>query len=91
MKVQDVTDEYDVWAIWGHGCMERWGGPGKWNLAKSGVVEPVWNDDVWPWSSGSSSLSMRDRRAPGMGSRILSRKSDKRELLEYFLFRFFSC
>lgn len=79
VRVQDVSDEYSVWSIWGHGCMRRWGGPSKWNWAQSGVVEPVWEEDESPWNSGGNEISLKDRRAPGMGRRVLARKGDKRE------------
>jgi len=76
VKIQDVSSEYDVWAIWGSEKEGGWEGPRQWNWARSGVVEPVWaEDDPWPW--GSEELSIRDRRAVGMGNRVLVAKGDK--------------
>ncbi len=87
VKIQDVSSEYDVWAIWGSEKEGGWEGPRQWNWARSGVVEPVWaEDDPWPW--GSEELSIRDRRAVGMGNRVLVAKGDKRMyfLLEIYQF-----
>ena len=45
--------------------------------AKSGAVEPAWDVlNAWPW--GTWDLALHDRRAPGMGTRMLVRKGDKR-------------
>lgn len=41
-------------------------------------MEPVWGDAVqWPW--GTEPGVLLDRRAPGMGRRILVPKGEKRE------------
>ncbi|KAJ6599129.1 Aminomethyltransferase folate-binding domain-containing protein [Mycena vulgaris] len=74
VKVRDASDEYDVWGVWGSsvgGEAER-----HWKWAESsGVAEPAWNStDEWPW--GSQDESLHDRRAPGMGRRLLVRKGD---------------
>ncbi|KAJ7047436.1 Aminomethyltransferase folate-binding domain-containing protein [Mycena alexandri] len=75
VKVRDASDEYDVWGVWGSPGEEadterRW----KW-AESSGVAEPAWNAaDEWPW--GSQHEVLRDRRAPGMGNRLLVRKGD---------------
>lgn len=72
-----MSSEYDVWAIWGSEKEKSWESPRQWNWARSGVVEPVWSEDEsWPW--GSEELSIRDRRAVGMGKRVLVTKGDKR-------------
>ncbi|KAJ7667956.1 Aminomethyltransferase folate-binding domain-containing protein [Mycena polygramma] len=75
VKVRDVSDEYDVWGVWGSPGEE---GPTEkhWKWAEnSGVAEPVWNSaDEWPW--GSKNELLYDRRAPGMGKRLLVRKGD---------------
>lgn len=75
VKLRDVSDEYDVWAAWGSdvGMEVR-----KWNWARSGAVEPDWSEEnEWPW--GTQEERVRDRRAVGMGTRMLVRKGDKRE------------
>ncbi|KAF7332180.1 Aminomethyltransferase folate-binding domain-containing protein [Mycena kentingensis (nom. inval.)] len=73
VKVRDASDEYDVWAAWGS---EEETSPRKWRWAEhSGVAEPVWDEaDGWAW--GSADCELRDRRAPGMGRRLLVRKGD---------------
>jgi folate-binding Fe-S cluster repair protein YgfZ len=77
VKVRDASDEYDVWGVWGSSGEEE-GTERHWKWAKnSGVVEPVWNStDTWPW--GSKDEVLHDRRAPGMGKRLLVRKGDLR-------------
>ncbi|KLO16337.1 Aminomethyltransferase folate-binding domain-containing protein, partial [Schizopora paradoxa] len=76
VKIQDVSNDFDVWSIWGSEKEKSWDGTRQWNWARSGVVEPVWSEDEpWPW--GSEELSIRDRRAVGMGRRVLVRKGDK--------------
>jgi folate-binding protein YgfZ len=73
VKLRDVSDEYDVWAAWGSdvGAEER-----KWIWARSGAVEPDWSKETeWPW--GTQTERVRDRRAVGMGTRMLVKKGDK--------------
>jgi folate-binding Fe-S cluster repair protein YgfZ len=76
VKLRDVSDEYDVWAAWGRD--EEAGR--KWHWSRSGAVEPVWNADNWPW--GTEEAELNDRRAVGMGKRMLVRKGDKRKISE---------
>ncbi|KAJ6614309.1 Aminomethyltransferase folate-binding domain-containing protein [Mycena sp. CBHHK59/15] len=73
VKVRDASEEYDVWAAWGE---ENRDAARNWKWAEnSGVAEPVWNSaDEWPW--GLRDESIHDRRAPGMGRRMLVRKGD---------------
>ncbi|KAJ7228728.1 Aminomethyltransferase folate-binding domain-containing protein [Mycena pura] len=74
VKVRDVSDEYDIWAVWGPSTEEKIERHWKW-AEHSGVAEPVWNSaDEWPW--GSKDEEINDRRAPGMGKRVLVRKGD---------------
>jgi folate-binding Fe-S cluster repair protein YgfZ len=77
VKVRDASDEYDVWGVWGSPGEEE-GAERHWKWAEnSGVVEPVWNStDTWPW--GSKDEVLHDRRAPGMGKRLLVRKGELR-------------
>ena len=80
VKVRDVTEEYDVWAAWGSDAEKSWETERQWNGARSGVVEPVWNNGEGshcPW--GRESGVLHDRRAVGMGRRLLVRKGDRRE------------
>jgi hypothetical protein len=78
VRVRDVSDEYTVWAAWGSESHRNWDTSREWAWAKSGVVEPTWSSGgAWPW--GSEQLAMQDRRAPGMGARLLCRTGDKRE------------
>ncbi|KAJ7129754.1 Aminomethyltransferase folate-binding domain-containing protein [Mycena epipterygia] len=75
VKVRDASDEYDVWGAWGLPSEEE-ESKRHWKWAEnSGVAEPAWNStDEWPW--GSKDEAINDRRAPGMGRRLLVRKGD---------------
>ncbi|KAI5124731.1 hypothetical protein M0805_005367 [Coniferiporia weirii] len=81
VRLEDVTDQYDVWSTWGSENAHIWEHPRQWTFARSGVIEPRWNlSEHWPWSDGDGGrLSLRDNRAPGMGKRILTTKGDKPE------------
>ncbi|KIK36408.1 hypothetical protein CY34DRAFT_525207 [Suillus luteus UH-Slu-Lm8-n1] len=73
VRIQDVSEEWDVWAAWGsdpEGAQEIKG----WNWARSGAVEPVWLTSEWPW--GTENGTILDQRAPGMGKRMLVRKGE---------------
>lgn len=73
VRIQDVSEEWDVWAAWGsdsEGAQEI----REWNWARSGAVEPVWRTNEWPW--GTEDGTILDRRAPGMGKRMLVRKGE---------------
>ncbi|KAF8524744.1 Aminomethyltransferase folate-binding domain-containing protein [Gautieria morchelliformis] len=73
VKVRDVSNQWDVWAAWGieFGPDDR-----KWRWSRSGAVEPVWVPDSWPWGGTKNPFSILDRRARGMGRRMLVRKGD---------------
>jgi folate-binding protein YgfZ len=79
VKLRDVSEEYDVWAAWGsepESELESEIGERKWHWAMSGAVEPDWSGgNQWPW--GMEERRIRDRRAVGMGGRILVKKGDK--------------
>ena len=80
VKFRDVTDEFDVWAAWGSSQDIVWQTKRQWSKARSGVVEPFWPEsDPWPW--GSQEHVIHDRRADGMGRRLLVKKSELREYL----------
>ncbi|KAG1770059.1 hypothetical protein EDD22DRAFT_117133 [Suillus occidentalis] len=73
VRIQDVSEEWDVWAAWGsdsEGAQDI----REWNWARSGAVEPVWQTSKWPW--GTENGTILDRRAPGMGKRMLVRKGE---------------
>ncbi|KIJ69985.1 hypothetical protein HYDPIDRAFT_78408 [Hydnomerulius pinastri MD-312] len=73
VRIRDVTEEWDIWAAWGegNGVEQR-----EWDWATSGAVEPVWrNPTDWPW--GTQHGVILDRRAPGMGRRMIVRKGDR--------------
>ncbi|KAG8218718.1 hypothetical protein J3R82DRAFT_4386 [Butyriboletus roseoflavus] len=73
VRIRDVTQEWDVWAAWGEypQVQQR-----SWHWAASGAVEPVWRDaPASPW--GTEHGVILDRRAPGMGRRLLVRKGDR--------------
>ncbi len=75
VKVRDVSSEYDVWTAWGSESVPEI--PKSWSWARSGAIEPVWEGNEWPW--GSQNDAIIDRRAPGLGRRLLVRKGDQRE------------
>lgn len=77
VKIRDVTDDYDVWAAWGGPKHTEWETPRQWKWAASGVAEPVWDPEVWPW--GQQDESILDRRAMGMGRRFLVKKGERRK------------
>ncbi|KAH9844007.1 Aminomethyltransferase folate-binding domain-containing protein [Rhodofomes roseus] len=76
VKIRDVSEEYDVWAAWGSESTKVWETQRRWLHASSGAIEPVWDSqDDWPW--GSQPGLLRDRRAIGMGHRLLVKKGDR--------------
>jgi transferase CAF17, mitochondrial len=75
VKVKDVSDQWDVWAAWG---TEARPDDRRWRWSGSGAVEPVWPPDVWPWGGSQDTCSLLDRRAQGMGKRLLVPKGDTR-------------
>ena len=81
VKLRDVSEEYDVWAAWGTDSGKSTAESRKWNWARSGAVEPDWTGETeWPW--GKEDKRIKDRRAVGMGERLLVRKGDRRALFE---------
>ncbi|OJA16967.1 hypothetical protein AZE42_00594 [Rhizopogon vesiculosus] len=71
VRIRDVSDEWDIWAAWGSdGARES----REWNWARSGAVEPVWRTNECPW--GTENGTVLDRRAPGMGKRMIVRKGE---------------
>lgn len=77
VRVRDVTQEWDVWAAWGEPSQVE---QRSWNWAASGAVEPVWRDSpTSPW--GTEHGIILDRRAPGVGRRLLVHKGDRRPWL----------
>lgn len=76
VRIRDVTQEWDIWAAWG--CdTDTTGQQRSWSWARSGAVEPVWqNASEWPW--GIKPGVIHDRRAPGMGRRMIVPKGEKR-------------
>lgn len=74
VKVAPVGDEWDVWASWGSPTphAER-----LWKWSRSGCIEPVYAESVSPWDAGRS-VTLIDRRGPGLGKRMLVRKNDTR-------------
>lgn len=84
VKIRDVTTEYDVWASWGSEREQRWETQRKWSVAQSGVVEAAWDhESSWPW--GTEAGIMQDRRAVGMGHRLLVKKGERRRHAHGFL------
>ncbi len=78
VKLEDVSDQYKVWASWNPELEQSQDALRQWTWARSGVAEPVWEEgDQWPW--GDEIRRLRDRRAMGMGQRSLIRTGDRRE------------
>lgn len=78
VKARDASEEYDVWASWGSRSEQTWDTVRSWTKAPSGVLEPIFGDELnWPW--GTQDEAIQDRRAVGMGRRLLVRKGDRRE------------
>ncbi|KAJ3800402.1 Aminomethyltransferase folate-binding domain-containing protein [Lentinula aff. detonsa] len=76
VKIKDVSQEYDSWAAWGSEKDLEWDAQRDWLFAESHAIEPVWPPtEEWPW--GSQEHIIRDRRAIGMGHRLLVRKGDQ--------------
>jgi len=77
VKIQNVTEEYDIWAAWGSSEDSQWETKRQWDWARSGSIEPKWNEThVWPW--GTQEGTIHDRRAVGMGSRLIVKKGTHR-------------
>ncbi|KJA30136.1 hypothetical protein HYPSUDRAFT_263403 [Hypholoma sublateritium FD-334 SS-4] len=75
VKIRSVTDEFDVWSAWGSEADRNLETQRDWLWARSGAVEPIWTGSSnWPW--GSQNHVIHDRRAVGMGRRLLVRKGD---------------
>lgn len=78
VRIRDVSQEWDVWAAWGSEVDGAWETQRRWLHASSGAIEPVWDgQDEAPW--GTEPGVLQDRRAIGMGHRMLVRKGDRRE------------
>lgn len=80
VKIEHVSEQWDVWQAWGSEKTKEWDGEREWNWARSGVVEPVWQEEQ-PWGSVQQGTRIRDRRAVGMGERLIVRKGERRELV----------
>jgi folate-binding Fe-S cluster repair protein YgfZ len=79
VKFRSVTDEYDVWCSWGSPKDRDWESKRDWRWAHSGAVEPVWQDvESGCWPGGLEPLVINDRRAVGMGRRLLVQKGTAR-------------
>jgi folate-binding Fe-S cluster repair protein YgfZ len=85
VKIRNMTDEYSVWAQWDSSKTEQ-PQEKEWRFSESSrVAEPTWpNTTQSPWALDSRSLSLRDMRAPAMGTRLLVRGGDRREFALHF-------
>lgn len=76
VKLRDVSEEYDVWAAWGSEKEKTWDVKRKWDLTRNDFMTPEWDENAaWPW--GTTPGVIQDRRAPGMGHRLLVRKGNR--------------
>ncbi|KAH9007105.1 Aminomethyltransferase folate-binding domain-containing protein [Lactarius hatsudake] len=71
VRLRDASDEYNVWAAWGHDS--KVGDSRRWMRAQSGAIEPEWDSSPW----GLEGEALVDRRAEGMGTRRLVRTGDR--------------
>jgi transferase CAF17, mitochondrial len=76
VRIRDVSEEYNVWAAWGSEQENLWDTNRRWMWARSGAVEPVWDPSERPW--GAEDYAMKDRRAAGMGNRLLVKNGERR-------------
>lgn len=80
VRLRDVSDEYAIWAAWGSDAEKSWERARDWTSSRSGAVEPAWNNNegsLWPW--GTDPGVLQDRRAVGVGARLIVRKGDRRK------------
>jgi hypothetical protein len=85
VRLRDVSSEYDVWAAWGSEREKEWETERIWDSARSGAIEPVWkHDEGTSWHWGKEPGVLRDRRAIGMGHRLIVRKGDLRKYYSEF-------
>ncbi|KZS97973.1 Aminomethyltransferase folate-binding domain-containing protein [Sistotremastrum niveocremeum HHB9708] len=77
VKIRDVGTEWEVWGAWGDEKSRMKDAQRKWMFARSGAIEPVWESSgLSPWAT-TSSTTLHDLRAVGMGWRELVRQGDK--------------
>ncbi|KIK06763.1 hypothetical protein K443DRAFT_674047 [Laccaria amethystina LaAM-08-1] len=70
VQVRDVSEDYALWASWGATEDQVWETERQWSWARSGALEPVWDNSTYsPW--GTDENIIHDRRAVGMGRRHL--------------------
>lgn len=81
VRLRDVSEEYDAWAAWGSENESQWETTRRWNPARSAAIEPVWDSEENPCPWGTTPCILRDRRAVGMGHRLLVKKGSLRESL----------
>lgn len=79
--IKDVSDQYDVWAAWGHPdeLELELGGKRKWKFGNGETAELNWEPEPLRWEVSEGEVGGWDSRAPGMGWRGLVAKGDKRE------------
>jgi len=75
VRVRDVSEEWSLRAIWGGSAIDS--RTPEWRWGRSGAVEPVYNASsiATPSDLSNGALWATDRRAPGMGVRVLVPKS----------------
>ena len=83
IRIRDVSAEYDVWAKWDpeqlKDGLEKENR--KWDYHSTGVIEPVFEDqDTGLW--GVQPGPFLDRRAVGLGQRLLVGKDSSRASLQ---------
>ncbi|KAG8962576.1 ccr4 associated factor [Tulasnella sp. 419] len=92
VRISDVSSHLDLWSVWGSDQPDLFKRhASSWRWARSGAVEPIYQKDAVTahdaveglnWLVGSSGIQdeavwMVDRRAPGLGARVLLPKGEK--------------
>ncbi|KAH8100250.1 Aminomethyltransferase folate-binding domain-containing protein [Cristinia sonorae] len=82
IRIRDVTEEYDVWALWNPNQLtyELGTEARTWECHPTGVIEPVFDEEMEvQWGSsrwGSQPGPIIDRRAIGFGQRVLTKRGN---------------
>ncbi|QRV76499.1 glycine cleavage system T protein [Ceratobasidium sp. AG-Ba] len=78
VRVRDVSEEWNVWAVWG-GALGSNIPHREWRWGRSGASEPVYaeGEHLLGPEYTRDTIGARDLRAPNMGERLLVRSGDK--------------
>lgn len=87
VKIQDVSEEYDIWSALNDKVEGSWQPSRSWKFGNGGAAEPTWNmggeESIKNLGCGEKEIAGWDLRAGwgegSLGKRILVRKGDKRK------------